>query len=76
MLLWLVDEAIADPTGDEVMADHQRVVDADGYGVPTLFFPDGQCLFGLVLIDPPVGEAAARLGVDQPEPGVTFDTPR
>ncbi len=57
-----VDEAIADPTtGDEVMADHQRVVDAGGYGVPTLFFPDGQCLFGPVLIDPPAGEAALRL---------------
>ncbi|ODQ85527.1 DsbA family protein [Mycolicibacterium holsaticum] len=58
----LVDQAIADPTtNDEVMADHQRVVDADGYGVPTLFFPDGQCLFGPVLIDPPAGEAAVRL---------------
>ncbi|BBZ61912.1 hypothetical protein MMON_32130 [Mycolicibacterium monacense] len=43
------------------MADHKRVVDAGGYGVPTLFFPDGQCLFGPVLIDPPVGEGALRL---------------
>jgi hypothetical protein len=58
----LVDEAIADPTtSDEVRADHQRVVDAAGYGVPTLFFPDGQCLFGPVLIDPPTGPAAVRL---------------
>ncbi|MGV0721030.1 DsbA family protein [Mycolicibacterium elephantis] len=58
----LVDQAIADETtNDEVFADHQRVVDAGGYGVPTLFFPDGQCLFGPVLIDPPVGEAAVRL---------------
>ncbi|MBB3601191.1 2-hydroxychromene-2-carboxylate isomerase [Mycolicibacterium sp. BK556] len=58
----LVDAAIADPTtGDEVLADHQRVVAADGYGVPTLFFPDGQCLFGPVLIDPPTGDAAVRL---------------
>ena len=58
----LVDEAIADPsTGDEVLADHRRVVDAGGYGVPTLFFPDGQCLFGPVLIDPPSGDAALRL---------------
>ncbi len=58
----LVDEAIADPTtGDEVLADHNRVVAADGYGVPTLFFPDGQCLFGPVLIDPPTGDAAVRL---------------
>jgi 2-hydroxychromene-2-carboxylate isomerase len=58
----LVDQAIADATtSDEVMADHQRVVDAGGYGVPTMFFPDGQCLFGPVLIDPPIGEAALRL---------------
>ena len=58
----LVDEAIADPTtGDEVLADHRRVVDAGGFGVPTLFFPDGQCLFGPVLVDPPTGEAAVRL---------------
>ena len=40
---------------------HQRVVDANGYGVPTLFFPDGQCLFGPVLVDPPTGDAAVRL---------------
>lgn len=57
-----VDEAIADPTtGDEVLAEHQRVIDAGGFGVPTLFFPDGQSLFGPVLIDPPRGEAAVRL---------------
>ncbi len=61
----LVDAAIADPTThDEVRAEHQRVVDAGGYGVPTLFFgppDDEQCLFGPVLIDPPEGEAARRL---------------
>ncbi len=58
----LVDQAIADPsTSDEVMAEHQRVVDANGYGVPTMFFPDGQCLFGPVLVDPPTGQAAVRL---------------
>ena len=57
-----MDEAIADPTThDDVMADHQRVIDAGGYGVPTLFFPDGQCLYGPVLIDPPTGERALRL---------------
>jgi hypothetical protein len=44
-----------------VRAEHQRVVDAGGYGVPTLFFPDGQCLFGPVLLDPPLGHAALRL---------------
>lgn len=58
----LVDAAIADPTtGDEVLAEHRKVIDAGGFGVPTLFFPDGQCLFGPVLIDPPAGDAALRL---------------
>lgn len=58
----VVDAAILDSTtGDEVLADHRRVIDAGGYGVPTLFFPDGQCLFGPVLIDPPSGAAAVRL---------------
>jgi len=57
----IVDEAIADPTThDDIHAEHQRVVDAGGYGVPTLFI-GGQCLFGPVLIDPPDGEAALRL---------------
>jgi predicted DsbA family dithiol-disulfide isomerase len=57
----LVDEAITDPTThDEIHAEHARVVDAGGYGVPTLFFGD-QCLFGPVLIDPPSGPAALRL---------------
>ncbi len=58
----VVDAAIADPsTNDEVLADHRRVIEAGGYGVPTLFFGDGQCLFGPVLIDPPGGDAAVRL---------------
>lgn len=57
-----VDEAISDPTtNDDVLADHRRVVGAGGFGVPTLFFPDGQCLFGPVLVDPPSGPAAVRL---------------
>jgi mycothiol-dependent nitroreductase-like protein len=58
----LVDAAISDPTtGDEVLAEHRRVTQAGGFGVPTMFFPDGQCLFGPVLIDPPTGEQAERL---------------
>ena len=58
----LVDEAIQDSTtSDEVMAEHKKVIDAGGYGVPTLFFADGQCLFGPVLIDPPVGDDAVKL---------------
>ena len=58
----LVDEAIQDSTtSDEVMTEHKKVIDAGGYGVPTLFFADGQCLFGPVLIDPPVGDDAVEL---------------
>jgi 2-hydroxychromene-2-carboxylate isomerase len=58
----LVDAAIADPTThDDVKADHQRVVDAGGFGVPTLFFADERCLYGPVLIDPPTGVDAVRL---------------
>ncbi|MWA02528.1 hypothetical protein F8568_019545 [Actinomadura sp. LD22] len=57
-----LDEALADAgTHEDVLADHRRVVDAGGFGVPTLFFPDGQCLFGPVLIDPPAGDRAVRL---------------
>ena len=55
------DEALADPsTHDEVRAEHDRVVAAGGFGVPTLFFGE-QALFGPVLIDPPRGGAALRL---------------
>jgi len=59
----VVDEAVADPTThDEVRAEHDRVVAAGGYGVPTLFFPDGQCLYGPVVIEPPTeGDAVLRL---------------
>ena len=57
----IVDAAIGDPTThDEVKADHDRVVAAGSYGVPTLFLGE-RCLFGPVLIDPPTGEAALRL---------------
>ena len=58
----IVDRSIRDlSTHDDIKADHQKVIDAGGYGVPTLFFPDGQCLFGPVLLDPPTGDAAVRL---------------
>lgn len=57
-----LDAALADPTThDEIKAEHDRVVAAGGFGVPTLFLPDGQALFGPVLIDPPTGDAALRL---------------
>ena len=56
-----VDQALDDPsTHDEVRAEHDRVVAAGGFGVPTLFFGD-QALFGPVLIDPPTGAEAMRL---------------
>ena len=58
----LVRVAIDDPTtGDEVRAEHDAVVALGGFGVPTLVFPNGQALFGPVLIDPPQGDAAVRL---------------
>lgn len=57
----VLDAALDDPTThDEVRAEHQRVVDAGGYGVPTLFLL-GQCLFGPVLVEPPTGPAALTL---------------
>jgi 2-hydroxychromene-2-carboxylate isomerase len=58
----VVDQAIDDPsTHDDVRADHERVVAAGGFGVPTLFFPDGQCLFGPVVVDPLRGDDALAL---------------
>jgi hypothetical protein len=44
-----------------VRAEHEQVVAAGAFGVPTLRFPDGQALFGPVLVDPPTGDAAVRL---------------
>jgi 2-hydroxychromene-2-carboxylate isomerase len=58
----IVRAAIEDPTtGDEVLAEHQAVLDRGGYGVPTLLFDDGQALFGPVLVDPPAGQRAVQL---------------
>lgn len=55
------DAALEDSTThDDVHADHQRVIDAGGFGVPTLFLL-GQCLFGPVLVDPPTGSDALTL---------------
>jgi 2-hydroxychromene-2-carboxylate isomerase len=57
----LVDVAMGDPTThDDVLADHERVVDAGGFGVPTLFFDDA-CIFGPVVVPAPTGPAAVRL---------------
>lgn len=49
------------PGQDEVKADHDRVVATGGFGVPTMFCPDGQALFGPVLVNPPTGERAVAL---------------
>jgi 2-hydroxychromene-2-carboxylate isomerase len=58
----IVEAAMADPTtGDEVRHEHDIVVEAGAFGVPTLVFADGQALFGPVLIDPPQGDEAVRL---------------
>jgi len=58
----LVAEALADETTtDEVRAEHDRVVEQGFFGVPTLFFDEGDALFGPVLVDPPRGAAAVRL---------------
>ncbi len=58
----LVGEAIEDPTTtDEVRAEHDRVVELGGWGVPTLVFEGDQALFGPVVIDPPRGERAVAL---------------
>lgn len=58
----LVEEALADATThDEVRIEHDRVSSIGGFGVPTLVFPDGQAIFGPVLIDPPMGRRALRL---------------
>ena len=57
----IVDKSLLDEsTHEELKDDHQRVIDAGGYGVPTLFFGDHP-LYGPVLIDPPEGEKAMRL---------------
>jgi 2-hydroxychromene-2-carboxylate isomerase len=58
----LVDAAIDDATtGDEVLADHERVTSLGGWGVPTLVFGGDRALFGPVIIEPPTGAAALRL---------------
>ena len=57
----VVAEALADPTThDDVRTEHDRVVAAGAFGVPTLFFPDGQVIFGPVLLEPPDGRGRGR----------------
>ena len=58
----LVAEAVADgSTHDDVRADHQRVLDLGGFGVPTMVLDGASTLFGPVVTPAPTGEAAGRL---------------
>ena len=58
----LVGEAVSDPsTNDDVLADHQRVLDLGGFGVPTLVLDGITPLFGPVITPAPTGEGAGRL---------------
>jgi 2-hydroxychromene-2-carboxylate isomerase len=58
----MIDGVLADPTiDDEVRADHQRVLDLGGFGVPTLALDGDAPLFGPVVTPAPIGEAAGRL---------------
>lgn len=55
-----VDAAIDDPTTHEaVRADHRRVTDLGGFGVPTLVFPGDRAIFGPVIREAPVEAGAA-----------------
>ncbi|MGH9114684.1 MAG: DsbA family oxidoreductase, partial [Acidimicrobiales bacterium] len=57
-----LDEALADPTThDDVRADHDRVVDLGGFGVPTLVLDGADTIFGPVITPAPTGPAASRL---------------
>jgi predicted DsbA family dithiol-disulfide isomerase len=58
----VVDASLTDPTVDEeIRADHQRVLDLGGFGVPTLVLDGTTPLFGPVVAPAPTGPAAARL---------------
>jgi predicted DsbA family dithiol-disulfide isomerase len=58
----VVEQAMSDPTThDAVREDHVRLVGRGAFGVPTLVFPDGQALFGPVLVNPPMGGRAVAL---------------
>jgi 2-hydroxychromene-2-carboxylate isomerase len=57
-----VEEAIDDQTTHaEVRADHERVLELGGYGVPTLVIDGSAVLFGPVVTPAPTGDAAGRL---------------
>jgi hypothetical protein len=58
----VIDASLADATVDEeIRADHQRVLDLGGFGVPTLVLDGTTPLFGPVIAPAPTGPAAGRL---------------
>ncbi len=58
----VVAASVTDPTvDDEIRADHQRVLDLGGFGVPTLVIDKSTTLFGPVVTPAPTGESAGRL---------------
>jgi 2-hydroxychromene-2-carboxylate isomerase len=58
----VIEASLTDSTVDqEIMADHQRVLDLGGFGVPTLVLDGATPLFGPVIAPAPTGEAAGRL---------------
>jgi 2-hydroxychromene-2-carboxylate isomerase len=58
----VVEASLRDPTVDEeIRADHQRVLDLGGFGVPTLVLDGVTPLFGPVIAPAPTGPAAGRL---------------
>ncbi len=58
----LVRRAIDDPTThDDVRNDHDAVMSAGGFGVPTLVFEDGSSLYGPVLTPAVYGDDALAL---------------
>jgi hypothetical protein len=58
----VIEASIADATVDqEILADHKRVLDLGGFGVPTLVLNGSTPLFGPVIAPAPTGTAAGRL---------------
>jgi 2-hydroxychromene-2-carboxylate isomerase len=58
----VVEQAIGDETThDDVRADHDRVLELGGYGVPTLVLDGTTTLYGPVVTPAPLGADAGRL---------------
>lgn len=58
----VLDEALEDQsTHAEIRTEHDSVLAAGGFGVPTLRFDNDQWLFGPVIVNPPIGDEGLRL---------------